>query len=46
MVVEDLEADLEDLVVRIFQIFSRIFLEILVEVEDQEVENQIIEVLT
>ena len=37
---------LVDLVEQIFQIFLRIFLEILVEEEDQEVESQIIEVLT
>ena len=43
MEVEDLEAVLEDLVVQIFQIFSKISLEILVEVGDQEVEGLIIE---
>ena len=44
MEVEELAEDLEDLVVQIFQIFSRISLEILVVVEGQEVEGLIIEV--
>ena len=43
MEVEDLEAVLEDLVVQIFQIFSKISLEILVVVADLEAEKLIIE---
>ena len=43
MVVEDLEVDLEDLVVQIFQTFLKISLEILVVVEGQEVEELTIE---
>ena len=46
MVVVDQVEVLVVLVEQIFQIFLKISLEILVEVEDQEVENQIIEVLT
>ena len=46
MVVVDLVDDLVVLVEQIFQIYLRIFLEILGEVEDQEVENQTTEVLT
>ena len=45
MVVEDQAEDLVDLVEQIFQIYLKIFLEILEE-DDQEAENQIIEVLT
>ena len=45
MVVEDKVVVLVVLVVQIFQIFSRIFLGILGEVEDQEIEAPIIEVL-
>ena len=44
MVVEDKVVVLEDLVEQIFQIFLKIFLEILVVEEDQEIEAQIIEV--
>ena len=39
MEVEDRVVALEDLVVQIFQIFLKTFLEILVEVEDQGVEG-------
>ena len=46
MVVEDQVEVLVVLVEQIFQIFLKISLEILEEVEDQEIENQIIEVLT
>ena len=46
MVVVDLVEDLVVSVEQIFQTYLRIFLEILEEAEDQEVENQIIEVLT
>ena len=46
MVVADQVEVLVVLVEQTFQIFLRISLEILVEVEDQEVENQITEVLT
>jgi hypothetical protein len=46
MVAVDLVVVLVVLVEQIFQIFLKTFLEILVEVEDQEAENQIIEVLT
>ena len=46
MVVVDQVEVLVVLVEQTFQIFLRIFLEILGEVEDQEIENQIIEVLT
>ena len=46
MVVADQVEVLVGLVEQIFQIFLRISLEILEEVDDQEVENQIIEVLT
>ena len=46
MVVEDQEEVLVDLVEQIFQIFLKTFLEILVVVEDQEIEDQIIEVQT
>ena len=45
-VVEDQVEDLVDLVEQIFQIFLKISLEILEEVDAQEIENQIIEVLT
>ena len=45
MVVVDLVEDLVVSVEQIFQTYLRIFLEILEEAEDQEVENQIIEVL-
>ena len=45
-VVEDRVEALAVSVEQIFQIFLRISLVILEEVEDQEVENQIIEVLT
>ena len=44
MVAEDKVVVLEVLVVLIFQIFLRIFLEILVVVDDQEIEVLIIEV--
>ena len=44
MEVEDKVVVLEDLVEQIFQIFLRIFLEILVVEEGQEIETQIIEV--
>ena len=44
MVVEDKVVVLEVLEVLIFQIFLRIFLEILVVVDDQEIEALIIEV--
>ena len=44
MVVEDKVVVLEVLVVLIFRIFFRIFLEILVVVDDQEIEVLIIEV--
>jgi predicted ATPase len=43
MVVEDKVVALVDLVEQIFQIFLKIFLEILVVVEDQEIEVQITE---
>ncbi len=46
MVEEDLEEVSVVLVEQIFQIFLKIFLEILEAVEDQEIENRIIEVLT
>ena len=42
----DLVEDLVVSVEQIFRIYLKIFLEILGEVEDREVENQIIEVLT
>ena len=46
MVVADQVEVLVVLVEQTFQTYLKTFLEILVEVEDQEVENQIIEVLT